>query len=192
MGATNATASSSSSRRRRAAVKSRSRSAVACCLLAAGGAFAQTTVAAPGQPEHSGTPNAFQIVGDSVASAQQVCSSTDATFTLVYSSSIMRRCFWVDRIVFTSWTRRKTTRRRSRATLRGQPVRFFTFFMTERERILTVCMRVLRILDRFRYCPSHGRGHEFVLCRTYAQFYPTDSVLTCLLGWRGARKWYMG
>lgn len=141
MGATNATASSSSSRRRRAAVKSRSRSAVACCLLAAGGAFAQTTVAAPGQPEHSGTPNAFQIVGDSVASAQQVCSSTDATFTLVYSSSIMRRCFWVDRIVFTSWTRRKTTRRRSRATLRGQPVRFFTFF-NDRARVNIDCVCV--------------------------------------------------
>lgn len=106
---------------------------MACCLLTAGGAFAQTTVAAPGQPEHSGTPNAFQVVGDSVASAQQVRPSTDATFLLVYSTAMMHRCFWADRIVFTSWTRRKTTRRRSRATLRGRLVRFFTCFMSERE-----------------------------------------------------------
>lgn len=155
MGATNATASSSSSRRRRAAVKSRSRSAVACCLLAAGGAFAQTTVAAPGQPEHSGTPNAFQVVGDSVASAQQVCSSTDATFTLVYSSSIMRRCFWADRIVFTSWTRRKTTRRRSRATLRGQPVRFFTFF-NDRARVNIDCVYA---------CPQNTRQIQILPVR---------------------------
>ena len=69
-------------------MKNKSRSAVACCLLAASGALAQTTVSAPGQPEHSGTPNGFQVVGDSVASAQQVRLFPPATPRAIFAHSL--------------------------------------------------------------------------------------------------------
>lgn len=48
-------------------------STLVACLVAAHSVWAQsTTQSAPGQPQRSGTPGKFELVGDSIVSGQQV------------------------------------------------------------------------------------------------------------------------
>lgn len=61
-----------------------SSSALVAFLVAANAAYAQSaTQAAPGQPQRSGTVGTFDVVGNSIVSAQQVRTLHSTLFYLI-------------------------------------------------------------------------------------------------------------
>jgi hypothetical protein len=90
-----------------------------CILSAAGRVLAADN--APGQPKQVGKLNGFEIVGNSAVSGEQVTARqpllhlTWLTFDPSHS--------WAPKTRSTLLTKRKTTRRKSKATLLGLQVR---------------------------------------------------------------------